>query len=263
MKLVESLRKGLEVMQAFSSQAPRLRLQEVARKTGLPKATAYRLLRTLVSLGYVRYDSGTAEFYLGPRVMSLGFTVLSSLDLRETAQPYLEELARNIGQNVNLGILDRTEVIYVERIKKRRIINIDLFVGSHLPAHATSIGKAILAFLDEAALEEALGAMLADPEIAAEIGPEGKDLHQELAQVRRQGYALNDQATFPGLRAVAAPVFNQEGRVEGAVNVAVFSQLTSREELLNQHLPWLLTTVANISRARGFRPGAGTWGGRG
>lgn len=253
MKLVESVRKGLEVMEAFSSNKPRLRLLEVARLTDQPKATAYRLLRTLMALGYVNYDKSTMEFYLGPRVMSLGFTVLSSLDLREVARPYLEDLSQKTGQNVNLGLLDRAEVIYVERIKKRQILNIDLFVGSRLPAHSSSIGQAILAFLGQDKLQEAIEILLADEVAAAEIGHDGVELKKNLAQVREQGYAINDQDSFIGLRAVAAPLFNREGEVEGAVNVASFSQLTSREELTQKHLPWLLTTVASISRSRGFR----------
>lgn len=253
MKLVESLRKGLEVMEAFTSHESRLRLQEVARLTNQPKATAYRLLRTLMSLGYVRYDQSAKKFYLGPRVMSLGFTVLSSLDLRELALPYLEDLSQKTRQNVNLGLLDRAEVIYVERIKKRRILNIDLFVGSRLPAHSSSIGQAILAFLPQDELEAAIKVMLGDEVVSAEIGPKGHRLRETLAQVRSQGYAVNDQETYIGLRAAAAPLFDKDGKVEGAVNIAAFSQLTSREELMQMHLPWLLTTVASISRARGFR----------
>ena len=253
MKLVESLRKGLEVMEAFSSHKPRLRLQEVASLTGQPKATAYRLLRTLMSLGYVNYDKTSMMFYLGPRVMSLGFTVLSSMDLRELAQPYLEDLSLKTQQNVNLGLLDRAEVIYVERIKKRQILNIDLFVGSRLPAYSSSIGQAILAYLPEEELEDAISVRLADEVAAVEIGPGGAKLKEKLAWVRRNGYALNDQDSFIGLRAVAAPLFDREGRVEAAVNVAAFSQLTSSEELMQNHLPWLLTTVASISRSRGFR----------
>jgi len=253
MKLVESVRKGLEVMEAFTSHKPRLRLQEVASMTGQPKATAYRLLRTLMSLGYVRYDQAAKQFYLGPRVMSLGFTVLSSLDLRELSRPYLEDLSNKTKQNVNLGILDRAEVIYVERIKKRRILNVDLFVGSRLPAHSSSIGQAILAFLPQDDLEAAIEVMLGDEVVSAEVGPNGVKLREKLAQVRDRGYAVNDQDTYIGLRAVAAPLFGKDGKVEGAVNVAAFSQLTSREELLQMHLPWLLTTVTSISRSRGFR----------
>ena len=253
MKLVESLRKGLEVMEAFSSQNPRLRLQEVARFTGQPKATAYRLLRTLMSLGYVKYDKHSMMFYLGPRVMSLGYTVLSSLDLRELAQPYLEDLSQKTQQNVNLGILDRAEVIYVERIKKRQILNIDLFVGSRLPSHSSSIGQAILAYLPQDKLQAVIDIMMADEAAAAEIGRDGAVLKEKLAEVRQNGYALNDQENYIGLRAVAAPLFDRNGMVEGAVNVAAFSQLTNREELLQKHLPWLLTTVASISRSRGYR----------
>jgi IclR family pca regulon transcriptional regulator len=251
MKLVESLRKGLEVMEAFSGGRPRLRLQEVADLTGLPKATAYRILRTLVSLGYISYDQAAALYRLTPKVMALGFTVLSSLDLREAALPHLEEFSRQTGQNVNLGILDGAEVIYVERIKQRATYDLDLFVGSRLPAHASAIGRAILAFLPPEELEQAVGLMLADPEAAEMIGPGGQLLRQRLEEVRLRGYALNVEETFSGLMAAGAPVFDSRGQVEGAVNVAVFAQVMTREELVQSLVPRLVETAALISADRG------------
>jgi IclR family pca regulon transcriptional regulator len=253
MKLVESLRKGLEVMEAFSGGRARLRLQEVADLTGLPKATAYRILRTLVSLGYISYDQAAALYRLTPKVMALGFTALASLDLREAALPHLEAFSRQTGQNVNLGILDGCDVIYVERVKQPSTYDLDLFVGSRLPAHASAMGRAILAYLPQAELDRVLRTMLAQPEVAEMVGPEGETLLGALAQVREQGYALNLEETFSGLMAAGAPVFDSRGLVEGAVNVAVFSQIVTREELVENLVPRLVETASRISAERGAR----------
>jgi len=252
MKMVESLRKGLEVMEAFTAARPKLRLQEVTDLTGLPKATTYRMLRTLISLGYVRYDSVSAYFELRPRVMALGFTVLSSLDLRDTSQPFLEDFSRASGQNVNLGILDGLEVVYVGRVKQHSNLDLDLSVGSRLPAVVSSMGRAILAHTPGPRLDEFIGRLLEDEQYAEMVGPDGSILREKLAQARQDGYALNDQETFSGLRAAGAPVFNAQGEVEGAVSVAVFTQITSREELLEEMVPRLLQTARDISQARGY-----------
>ncbi|KIX14212.1 IclR family transcriptional regulator [Dethiosulfatarculus sandiegensis] len=253
MKVVESLKKGLSLLESFSVSHPRLKLQDLVHRTGLPKATAYRMLRTLMSLNYVRYDPVSTEYYLGPKVMSLGFAVMSSLDLREKALPYLEELSRKTDQNANLGILDGMEVVYIERVKKRRIVNIDLTIGSRLAAHSTSIGRAILAFLEPDELDLMIENLLLDPLAITQIGEDGAKLRQELELVRERGYAINDEELVQGLRAVGAPVFNAAGKVQAAINIAEFSRTCSRTDLLNKHVPMLLKTAETLSRASGHQ----------
>jgi IclR family pca regulon transcriptional regulator len=251
-KAVESLRRGLHILEAFSAARPQQKLSEITRKTGLPKPTVYRLLQTLVGLDFVKYDPEETTYRLGPKVMSLGFAVLSGLDVREAAQPYLEQLSRELDQNVNLGVLDGGEVIYVTRIKRRRILNIDLHVGSRLGLHNTSIGRAILAWLDEPDRERIIAELLADPAKEAVIGPGAERLRAMLARVRAQGYAICDEEFAVGLRAAGAPVFNARGEVEAAINVAVFSPMCSRADLESRITPRLLDVAAQVSRIRGY-----------
>ena len=253
-KPVESLKKGLELLEVLAAHAPSLKLQEITRLSGLPRATVYRLLQTLVAQGYVHYFPSTATFRLGPKVMSLGFSALSGFDLAEVAEPYLRELSQRIEQNVNLGILDGGDVVYIIRVKARRILGIDLAVGSRLSAHNSAIGRALLAYLDPGALEKVIGAMSQDPAAAASIGPQGRLLKQKLAQVRRLGYALSEDEFETGLCSVAVPVMGPGGQVEAAVNLPVFSQLCTRRELLEQYLPELVKTAGVISELRGRRP---------
>ena len=254
-KAVESLIKGLRVLEAVALHPQGQSLPEITRDTGFPKATAYRLLQTLVTSNYLHYFEESAKYRLGPKVMSLGMSSLASQDLASLANPYLKELSRRIGQNVNLGILDDMEVVYIIRIKVRRILGIDLVVGSRLPAYNSAIGWALLAFSSPERLREVMAAIDANPEAAQQAGPQGANLAQRLERVRRDGFALGEDEYIAGLRSVAVPVFNQSGYAEAAINVPVFSQLCSKQELLGDHLPLVLETAQTISQLRGFTPG--------
>jgi IclR family pca regulon transcriptional regulator len=252
MKVVESLKRGLEILQSFSVEQPRLRLREIALQTNLPKPTTYRLLRTLLSLEYVRFDPVANEYQLGPRVLSLGFTAILNLDLRETALPYIEELFRKTEQTVNLGILDGRDVVYIVRIKQPRSLNLDLYVGSRLNIYRSCIGRAILAHLEAVKYDELMSEFSDDPEAVEFIGKDGSKLSKELLQVRRKGYALNDGEFLRDHRVAAAPVFNAAGEVEGAVNIAVLSRQCSRKTLINEYVPLLLETTRAISNNLGY-----------
>ena len=254
MSHVNSLKRGLQLLEAFTLQERRLSLQQMTLKAGLPRTTVFRILKTLLSLNYLYFDAKTKLYSLSPRVMSLGFTVLSSFDLREAAHPYLEELAQVSGQNINLGILDKTEAVFIECIRRRPPsvdISINLYLGSRLKLYSSSIGRTILAFMREDEFREILRGMLKDKEAVRHIGASGKSLLSKLEDTRRKGYALSN-GEIPGLRAISAPVMNHKGSVEGAINMPVLSAEISLDELIERYVPLLLDTAGKISAARGF-----------
>jgi len=252
---IESLIKGLETLRAFSDNPEGLRLPEVTKLTGLPKATAYRFLQTLLDQNYLYYLPGSGTFRLGPKVMSLGFAALLSLDIADLARPYLEELSRRINQNVNLGTLDGVEVVYLVRIKVRSILGINLTVGSRISAYNSAIGKALLAYLSRDKLQAIIDNISRDPVVASRIGGNGRILKRQLSVVRKQGYALSDGEFVRGLASIAVPVRNANGSVEGAINVPVFAGLCSLKELTEVDLPLLLETSKTISQLRGYEEG--------
>ena len=254
-KSIESLLKGLEVLQVFTGDPAGLKLPEVTRITGMPRATVYRILQTLVSAEYLHYFPTEGIYRLAPKVLSLGYAALSGLDLAETAEPYLRELSQRLDQNVNLGVLQGHEVVYIVRIKVRRILGIDLAVGSRLNAYNSAMGKAILAFLQPDRLEQVIAAILEDPQARDRLGERGEGLRRQLDEVRELGYALSDGETVSGLISVAVPVRDRLGGVEGAINLPVFSQFCSQHELVEDLLPPLRQTAQTISRLRGYRPG--------
>jgi IclR family pca regulon transcriptional regulator len=251
-KLVHSLLKGLNVLEAFTLSQSSLSFQELCVKTGFPKTTVFRFLRTLSSRDYLSLDPKSKRYFLGPKVMSLGFTVLSSMDLRHVASPYLEELARVSDQNVNLAILDNTEVVVIERIKKWQLLDINIPIGGRLNCYQTSIGRAILAFLSQEKFLSILNTLLKDAKVVKHIGPKGRKLIRILKEVRLKGYALSDEEFIKGVRAIAAPIFNAQGDVEGAVYIPAFSHMIGQEESVERYAPLLIETARKISAARGM-----------
>ena len=145
----------MAVIQVFSRERPALTLSEVARLTGITRATARRILLTLEEIGHVRSDGRL--FSLTPRVLSLGWAYLSSLNLWETAQPLMEELADRTKESCSVATLDLPDVVYVARVPTRRIMTISLGVGTRLPAHCTGMGRVLLASLADAELDAFLG----------------------------------------------------------------------------------------------------------
>lgn len=251
-KLIDTVKRVFVILEAFTSTQPRMRLQEVVNKTALPKVTVLRFLRTLTSLNYLCFDAETKLYSLSPRVMSLGFTALSGVDVREAARPFLERLSETTGQNVNLGILDGIDVVFVERIKRKQMLNIDLEVGSRFNAYRSSIGQVILGYMDRTDCERVVKELLRDPEIASLAGPKGKLLYSNLENIRKNGYALNDELFAHGLRAIGAPVFNHRGAVDAGINITFFSYQVTREELIERYSAPLISTASQISAARGY-----------
>ena len=249
---VNSLARGLSILESFEAADPIMGIAELARKTNLPKSTVHRLIQTLCALGYIIPDVTSNKYMLGPKVLDLGFTVLSSLELRDVAAPYLRMLSKSSSETVNLAILDGWQLVYLERLKTQKIVNINLHIGSRLELYNTSMGRVLAAFQSEDWLSKYLEYLQHIPEARKYILEGGKILHEILAEVKEKGYALNNEELAPGLRSVAGPVKNRQGKVVGAVNIAVSSGLFSLERLKKEQLLPLLETTQAISAALGY-----------
>ncbi|MGZ4537421.1 MAG: IclR family transcriptional regulator domain-containing protein [Nocardioidaceae bacterium] len=243
---LQSLERGLAVLQVFSSETPQLTLSDVARMAGTTRATARRILHTLASLGYVRVDGRL--FSLTPRVLSLGWGYLSSLNLWDIAQPFMEELVEKTHESCSAATLDLPDIVYVARVPTRRIMTIALGVGARLPAHATSMGRVLLADLpdDQLDLFLATGPFETRTERTA-VGAD--DLRTQLRRVREQGWAMVDQELELGLRSIAAPVRGADGRAVAALNLAAAAPRVALDELRGHFLPLLLETAEQVSVA--------------
>ncbi len=220
-EFVRALARGLEVITAFDADHPALTLSEVAERTGLGRATARRFLLTLVELGYVRGDG--RRFSLTPQVLRLGTAYLSGLDLPGVAQPHLERLSAQVGESTSAAVLDGPDIVYVARVATRRIMSVGITVGTRFPAHATSLGRVLLAGavagLDDVQRRALLGG---DPLPAptARTLTRVDDVLAELDRVAAQGWALVDGELEVGLRSLAVPLHDATGAVVAAMNVS-------------------------------------------
>lgn len=241
---VRALARGLEVIRAFDVDHPELTLTEVAERTGLTRAAARRFLLTLADLGYVRV--GQRRFRLAPRVLELGYAYLSSLTLPEVAQPHLERLAARVGESTSVAVLDATDVVYVARVATSRIMRVSINVGTRFPAHATSMGRVLLAALGD----DELSARLAGAELPAATARTITDvdaLRAELDRVRAQGWSLVDQELEEGLRSLAAPIRDRHGAVVAAVNLSTHASRTTLTQLRRELLEPLRGTAEAIT----------------
>jgi len=241
---VQSLERGLLVIRALSDPEPQT-LSDVARTTGLSRAAARRFLLTLERLGYVHQRAG--RFSLGARVLELGYAYLSSLTLPEVAQPHLERLAREVDESSSVSVLDGTDVVYVARVPTRRIMAVNISVGTRFPAYATSMGRVLLAGLDEAELDRVLAATELRALTPGAIGDAGA-LRRELDRVRAQGHALVDEELERGLRSIAVPIRHPGATVGAAINVSVQASRASVAQMRRTLLPPLQRTAAAIER---------------
>src|SRR3954471_6501110 len=148
----QSLERGLAILSAFRSGRPLLGVSDLSREVGLSRSTAHRYIATLAGLGYLQQDPPTRKYRLGPRVLDLGFSAINSMDLRELAAPHLQALSDETGHTVNMAVLDGADIVYIERCRTsqrgQRDIDLNLHIGSRLPAYCTSMGKVLLAHLD-------------------------------------------------------------------------------------------------------------------
>ncbi|PRX99840.1 IclR family transcriptional regulator domain-containing protein [Allonocardiopsis opalescens] len=240
---VQSLERGLAVIRAFDADSPELTLSEVARLTGLTRAAARRFLLTLHDLGYVRTDGRL--FSLTPRVLELGYAYLSSVGLPEVAAPHLEQLAAEVRESSSVSVLDGGDVVYIARVPTSRIMTVAINVGTRFPAYATSMGRVLLAGLPEEELDAYLERLVPD-RLTARTVASASGLRAEVARVRAQGWAIVDQELEEGLRSVAAPIRDRDGRVVAAANLSAHASRTSVADIRRELLPPLLAATARI-----------------
>jgi IclR family pca regulon transcriptional regulator len=253
----QSLERGLAILSSFSPTRPLLGVSELARLLQLSRSTTHRYVATLASLGYLRQDSSTRKYRLGPRVLDLGFSAINSMELREVSAPHLQQLSDETGQTVNMAILDETDIVYIERCRTsregQREIDLNLHVGSRLPAYCTSMGKVLLAYLPD----EERGALLDRIDLTRR-GPNTltsrEALEAELNRVRSAGLAVNNEELAFGLRSIAVPVQDGAGAVVAAINFPMHRSMGSVEDLLARYSPLLKRTAEAISAHIGFRP---------
>lgn len=247
-EFVQGLERGFAVIKAFSGEAPALTITDVAARTGLTRAVARRYLLTLEELGCIVHHG--SQFRLTPRILDLGFTYLGTIDVPGIAQPIMEKVVDKLRESCSVSVLDGHDCVYVARVAAKRIMSINLVVGSRLPAHATSMGKVLLAHLAPQELD-AYFATAPLQRLTKRTICDETTLRRVLSGVKDRGWAFADQESEDGVRTVAAPLFDRSHKLRAAINVSAHAARTSMKELRQAYLPVLLDAAGQISRALG------------
>lgn len=242
---VQSLERGLRVIKAFAGRRDRLSMAEVARATNQSRAATRRFLLTLESLGYLGVED--KRYYLRPRVLELGYAYLTSSSAVEITQDYLEELSKELRESCSAVAYDRGEIVYVARAAADRIMTVNIRIGRRLPAFATSTGRVLLSGMTEEQLDDFFASYPREPLTSRTVTDETQ-LRAIIDEVREQGWATIDEEFELGVRSVAAPLRDAEGRMWAAANISVPASRASIKDLETRFLPRLLETTEQIAR---------------
>ena len=254
--MVPALAQGLGALALFSRERPAITPPEIARELSLSRATVFRMLNTLESLGYVVRDDGRRQFRLGPAVLGRGFAYLASFDLVEIAQPILQKLRDETSMSSHMAIRDGAEIVYVSRFAARTTIASSVQVGTRLPAHATVLGRMLLCELGESELK-ALYPQAMLHQFSPQTPRSLAELRALLKEDRERGYAVSQSFFENGVSAIAAPIRDTSNAIVAAINItAVDARVTIKE--LNGRLKdaivlassevsqWIVTDHANM-----------------
>lgn len=247
---VETLSRGLRILEAFTEDTPTLSLVEIASAVSLDKSTVFRFVYTLEKHDYLERDPQTKRYRPGLKVLRLGFTALHSMEIVQLAQPYLKSLFDEADETTSMAIRDGREIVYVARNTPRQFLGVNITVGARLPVHCTSMGKAHLLYHTADRLQELLGSgpyeALTDHTITSLDA-----LVADLEAARAQGYTVSDQELAAGLRSVAAPILATDGQPIAAINVSASSARVSQPEMERNLAPPVVNTAKRISSALG------------
>jgi IclR family transcriptional regulator, pca regulon regulatory protein len=243
---VQSLDRGLSVIRAFDAEHVAMTLSEVAVRAALSRAVARRLLMTLEYLGYVRRQG--RQFSLAPRILELGFSYLSSLNVAMLAQPVMEEVAHAIDESCSLAVLDAYDIVYVQRVPVHKVMTITLGIGARLPAFCTSMGRMLLAGLEPEVLDRWLRGL--KPQAWTRLTLTDKTaLRAAIERARAQGYSYVEQELQEGLCSLAVPVRDGRGQTVAALNAGMPFRVDARAHALKKVLPALRNGARSIERS--------------
>jgi IclR family pca regulon transcriptional regulator len=233
---VESLDRGLRLLQVFGERPAPMTLSEIASAASLPRATARRILFTLQRGGFVSSDGKL--FALTPQVLTLAGSYLRSNQLVAVLQPVLDEISAGAQEISSLAVLDRDDVVFIARASPTRIFSSGVDIGYRLPAFCTAVGRVMLARFADAELKERISAMRREA-LTPETVTDPKRLVAAIAADRGRGYALVDREAEPHFRSIAVPVKRYDGVIVGAINIGAHVDRIPAQEMVKRFLPLL------------------------
>jgi DNA-binding IclR family transcriptional regulator len=255
--LVQTIKRVSSILEALGQNPNGMSIRELSSKIHLPKGTIHRLLSSLAYFGYVRQDPKTRNYFLGLKLVELGNLLLSQLDLRKEAEPFLRDLAERTKETVHMVFLDRDEIVYIEKVELNHNpsgLKMASRIGLRNPAHSCAVGKVLLSYLPEEELDRIIKEKglpkrtentITDPQV----------LKTHLKTIRAQGYAVDDEENERGIRCVAAPVLNETGKPVAAISISGPAFRITKKMIQETLRKEVMETALKISKRLGYQEG--------
>jgi len=249
---LSSIKKALHVLSAFSIETPELGVTEIGNLLKSHKSSISRILLTLMSEGFVEKNPVTGKYRLGLKLVDLGNRVLGRFDLRDLAGPFMEELAKNTREIIHLSVLDKNEIVYLDKRGEEQTLTVATRIGGRNPAHASAMGKVLLSGLPPEDLSSVL-AIAPLTRFTENTITATSRLLKELKKVRKQGFAVDNEEAFLGIRCVAAPITDSQGKIIAAISCTVPTQRMAPERMkeMQKHVTHTARQISERLRITG------------
>lgn len=218
-EFINSLAKGLNLLMCFTKEHPAWNLSQIAKENDMNLPTAKRYLHTYTKMGFMTRDESDKTFQLTPKVLRLGAWIMGAMEIKQRLLHHMKSLRNDLNVTCHCAVIEGNEIIALERIRSSDVVNLDLSAGSRLPIHATSLGKAIVAFM-EPGEQERIADRLDFKQLTAHTITDKKSFLNDLNRVKDRGYAIADQELSIGLKTMAVPIFDTNNHVEGSLGIS-------------------------------------------
>jgi DNA-binding IclR family transcriptional regulator len=248
---IQSVARALTIVDILAEARGELALNEIAARLSLPKSTAHGLVSTLKDFGYIEQSAFTGKYRLGVRFFEVGHIVAQGWEVRTVAAPYINKLVEELAETVHLVVLDKLEVLYIDKRESGRSLRIASQVGMRLPAHCTGVGKVLMAYLSPEERHKLINEK-GLPRFTKNTLTDVDVLENELTKIRMQGFAIDNEEIMDSLRCVAAPIKDQSGKVIYAISLSgPVSRM--KGERLEIAIKRVMETAEEISACLGYR----------
>jgi IclR family KDG regulon transcriptional repressor len=250
---VRAVERALQILSAFDAEHPERGVSDIAELMGLHKATAHRIIITLLNWGYLEHTADGEKYRLGLKLAAAGLLVVQRMDFRREALPYMRQLTETFQENCDLGVLDQGEVFGVEVVPANQAVMIASRIGFRMPVHCSASGKVFLAFLPDTERDHLLSQPLKSH--TEKTITSAAELRRQLAEVQKSGYAIDDEELEVGVRAISVPIRNRDGEVVAAMSIPGPTSRMTKERVAELAAA-LLEASAVISARMGWRGSA-------
>lgn len=249
--IIQAVSHALDLLEQFHDDVDELGVTELSKRLKLHKNNVFRLLATLESRGYIEQNKATENYRLGLKALELGQTFIKQMGLLRQAKPILEQIVGSCNETSYVAIYKENHTVYLDVVETNLTVRVVSRVGSRLPAHCTAAGKVHMAFMTDEELEDLLAEIKFVQHTPTTIAG-AEALKAELAKVREQGFAFDDEELDPGVRCIAAPIRDYTRRIVGAISISGPSMRLDNERIDNELVPLVLKAGSDLSTRLGY-----------